>query len=30
MLTNKTEKKNWNEDDIEILYWIVDKYCAYK
>ena len=29
MYTNKQEKKNWNEDDIIILIWIVDKYCKY-
>lgn len=26
MLTNKQEKKNWNEDDIMILIWIMMKY----
>lgn len=26
MLTNKSEKKNWNEDDILILIWVIMKY----
>lgn len=29
MITNKQEKKNWNEDDITILIWVVDKYCKF-
>lgn len=23
----KFQKKNWNEEDIQLLFWIVDKYC---
>ena len=29
MLRNKKTKKNWNEDDIDILVWVLNKYGAY-
>lgn len=27
MLKNKKIKKNWSEEDIKILVWVVSKYC---
>ncbi len=29
MLRNKKTKKNWNENDIEILVWVLNKYTAF-
>ena len=29
MLMTKHMKKNWNEDDLAILIFVVDKYCRY-
>lgn len=29
MLSNKSEKRNWNEDDTIILIWVVMKYTEY-
>lgn len=28
MLRNKKTKKNWNEDDIDILVWVLNKYTT--
>lgn len=28
MLRNKKTKKNWNENDIDILVWVLDKYAS--
>jgi len=30
MIKNKRIKKNWSEEDVEILVWIVSKYCDWK
>lgn len=30
MIKNKRIKRNWSEDDIMILIWIVSKYCDFK
>jgi len=30
MLKNKRKKKNWSEQDLKILVWIVAKYCEYR
>ena len=28
MLRNKKTKKNWNENDIDILVWVLNKYTS--
>lgn len=30
MLKTKKLKRNWGEEDLKILIWIVSKYCDYK
>ena len=30
MIKIKRKKKNWNEEDVKILVWIVAKYCEWK
>ncbi len=30
MLKTKKLKRNWGEEDLKILIWIVSKYCEYK
>jgi hypothetical protein len=27
MIKNKKIKKNWSEEDVKILVWIISKYC---
>ena len=27
MIKNKRIKKNWSEEDVKILIWVVSKYC---
>lgn len=29
MIKNKRVKKNWSEEDLKILVWVVSKYCQY-
>jgi len=29
MLAHKSTKKNWNEDDLLILLWVVSKYLVF-
>lgn len=29
MIKNKRIKKNWSEEDIKILVWVISKYCQY-
>jgi hypothetical protein len=30
MIKNKRIKKNWSEEDVKILIWVVSKYCDFK
>lgn len=30
MMKNKRIKKNWSEEDVQILIWIISKYCDQK
>lgn len=27
MVKNKKIKKNWSEDDVKVLVWVISKYC---
>ena len=29
MIKNKRIKKNWSEEDLKILIWVISKYCHY-